>query len=64
MQVMSKEMLQARLSVVSITYVSRITGLAYNTVKNARDGKNMTLDTAEKLTGYFRDIDAVIATME
>ena len=51
---MTLEQIRARLAESELPKVQSATGLAYNTLKNVRDGKGVLYDTVVQLSNYFR----------
>lgn len=51
---MTLEQVRERLAESDLPKIQTSTGLAYNTLKNVRDGKGARYDTVVQLSNYFR----------
>ena len=54
---MTLETIRHRLAEAHLPDVQRATGLAYNTLKNIRDGKSVFYHTVVHLSNYFYGVD-------
>lgn len=56
-KIMSLETIRQRLKDAHLPDVQRKTGLAYNTLKNIRDGKSVMYHNVLYLSNYFHGVD-------
>lgn len=56
-ELMTLDMIRQRLEGVNLPDVQRATGLAYNTLKNIRDGNSVMYHTVVRLSNYFHETD-------
>lgn len=54
---MTLETIRQRLAEANLPDIQRSTGLAYNTLKNIRDGRSVMYHNVVRLSNYFYSID-------